>query len=134
MYSTAKGTNTESLVNPQQLDIKHQRRIRWNHSARTMGAITESRRNNQRALPAHLHAFHALIPALDDLACAERKFKWVAAITRAVELAALVLRRSLDVQPAGVMHGYFMPCGGFCTLAQFDVGFNQFCHFAFLHG
>src|SRR4030067_1337612 len=89
------------LTYGQQLHIKHQRRIRRNHPARAACAVAEICGDDQRALPADLHAFHALIPALDHLPRAKREIEWLGTVMRAVELLALVVGRGPAVHHAG---------------------------------
>src|SRR6202041_3705551 len=66
--------------------------------------ITQVRRNDQRALAAYVHGGEAFVPALDDLALAEREGKRLAPVERAVEFLALL---AVDEQPSGVIdrHG-----------------------------
>src|SRR6202012_4578114 len=63
--------------------------------------VAERRRNNQGALAADLHGGNAFVPALNHVALANRKFEWLVAIDRRVELLAF---HTALVEPAGVMH------------------------------
>src|SRR5512139_820339 len=64
---------TNGLIDSQQFHVEHQRRVRWNHAAGTARAVAQLGRNDQRALTAHLHALHTLVPALDHHPGAERE-------------------------------------------------------------
>src|SRR5215471_3265263 len=90
-----------STFHIQQFDVEDQRRVRRNHAAGTAGAVTERRRNDQRALAADLHRSNALVPAGDHLALPDRKFERLVAIDRRVELFPLL---AVLIKPAGVMH------------------------------
>src|SRR5579885_1722038 len=59
-------------------------------------AVGQVRRDDQLALAANLHAGHALVPALDDLAATEPEREGLAAVEAAVELRTVLQR-------AGVM-------------------------------
>src|SRR5262245_32056391 len=61
------------LLDREQLHIEHQRGIRWDDAAGAVRAVGELWRNDEAALPAHLHARDALIPARNHLTAAERK-------------------------------------------------------------
>src|SRR3989338_2554923 len=110
------------LIYSQQFHIEQQRRIRWNCLARAHRSITQVRGDNQRALPANLHACHTLIPALDDASPPERKIERLGGVARTVELPALVVGSHFPVQPAGVVHRYVVPCGCFGFFSQLGVG------------
>src|SRR6185295_19091958 len=81
----------------EQLDLEHQRRVRRDHAAAAMLAVGERGRDGELALAALLHAFNALVPALDHVACAEREVERVAARAAGVELLAAL-------EPADVVH------------------------------
>src|SRR5262245_36943144 len=73
----------------QELDLEHQRRIRGNEPVLDVAAaVGERRRDHELALAADLHARHALLPALDHVAAAERERERLVAVARAVELLA----------------------------------------------
>ena len=55
------------LFDFQQLHIKYECRIGWDHAARSTGAVAQLRGNGQFPLPAYLHPSHSFIPSLDDL-------------------------------------------------------------------
>lgn len=57
----------------QQFDIEEQRGIGWNISAGALLAVAQFGRDDQLAFAADLHAGHALIPAFDDFAGAQRE-------------------------------------------------------------
>ena len=59
------------LLDFEQLDLENERRVGRNHRRKAPRSVAEVRRDGELAERAHLHARHALIPALDDLACAE---------------------------------------------------------------
>src|SRR5262245_32639480 len=62
--STSTRSGPRESPDVQQLDLKEERRVRRDHSASALGAVSESRRDDQRALAADFHAGDALIPAL----------------------------------------------------------------------
>ena len=81
-------------------------------SSVAFGGITRCRRRGRRrragrdheaAHSADLHAGHTLLPTADHAAGAERKAQRLAAITRAVELAAALVLRRRVVEPARVV-------------------------------
>src|SRR6202158_1960621 len=92
------------LLHTEQIDVEHQRGARRDVAAGAARAIAQVRRNDQRALAADMHGGEAFVPALDDLALAEREGKRRAPVERAVEFLALL---AVDEQPAGVIdrHG-----------------------------
>src|SRR6202521_2250729 len=92
------------LRHAEQIDVEHQRGARRDVAAGAARAIAQVRRNDQRALAADMHGGEAFVPALDDLALAEREGKRIAPVERAVELFALL---AIDEQPSGVIdrHG-----------------------------
>src|SRR6266851_1632314 len=69
-----------SLLHAEQLDIEHQRGVRWDHPAGAARAIAEFGRDDQGALAADLHAGDALVPALDDLPGTQAEAEGLAAI------------------------------------------------------
>src|SRR5712671_6009833 len=89
------------LLRSEQIDVEHQRGARRDVAAGAARAIAQVRRNDQRALAADMHGGEAFVPALDDLALAEREGKRLAPVERAVELLALL---AIDEQPAGVIY------------------------------
>src|SRR6478672_1844969 len=86
------------LLHRQQFDIEHQRGVGRNDAA---GAISQRRRNDQRALAADLHRGDPLIPAGDNLLLPDREFERLIAIDRTVELLALL---AVFIEPAGIVH------------------------------
>src|SRR3954452_15353005 len=89
------------LLHGQQFDVEHQRSVRRNDTAGAARAITEFRRNDQRALAADLHRADALIAAADHLPYADLEFERFVAIDRRVELLALL---AVLVEPSRIMH------------------------------
>src|SRR5258708_31669043 len=89
------------LLHAEQIDVEHQRGARRDVAAGAARAIAEVRRNDQRALAADMHGGEAFVPALDDLALAERERKRLAPVERAVEFLALL---AVDEQPAGIIY------------------------------
>src|SRR5262245_59019520 len=87
--SGGRSRSRSSLLQVEELHLEQQRRVRRDHPAGAARAVAEVGRDQQRALAADLHAGHALVPALDDLALAEAERERAAAIERAVELLAL---------------------------------------------
>src|ERR1700692_3886815 len=87
-----------------EIDIEHQRGAgRYDASGAAL-TVGEFRGNDEPPALSNLHAGHALIPTLDDLAGAHREAKRLALLERAVELLALVVRCGGVIQPAGVVH------------------------------
>src|SRR5690606_39858602 len=82
------------------------------------GAIAQAGRDDQRARAALLHPLHALVPALDHHARAEREDEGLAAILAGIELAALL---AVIKQPAGVVHGDVAAGRGLGTAADDGV-------------
>src|SRR5688572_29075453 len=79
-----------------------QRRVRRDDRRKAPRAVAEVRRDDELALAAHLHAEHALLPALDHSALTERELERPSAIERAVELRTVR-------QGARVVHRYRLP-------------------------
>src|SRR5438128_2104555 len=75
------------VANRNELDLEDQRRVGWNDAARAMAAVGHLRRDHQRAPPPDAHPRHALVPAADDAAAAQRKTERRTAIERGVEFA-----------------------------------------------
>src|SRR5258708_13214010 len=81
---------SDSPLHVKQFDVEYQSRIRRDDAAGAAGAVTEFRRDDERALAADLHGRHAFIPAADDLPPADGELDRLAAIDRAAELFTLV--------------------------------------------
>ena len=92
------------LLGAEQIDVEDQRGVRWDDTTRTSRAVTQVRRNDQCALAAHMHGGDAFVPALDDLALADRERKRLTPVDRAVEFLALL---AVDEQPSRIIdrHG-----------------------------
>src|SRR5258705_385880 len=105
----------------QELDVEDERRVRGNYAACALRAIAKLRRDGEHALSADSHAGYALVPPGNHLARAETERKRLVAITRAVELASLVIGTSLVVQPAGVVHLYLPSRYGLRASASLGV-------------
>ena len=75
-------------ADPEQVDHEHQRLTRLDHAARAAVAVAQVRRDHELAPAADLHARHALVPAADHPAGAEREAERRAAVPRGVELLA----------------------------------------------
>src|SRR5215470_5159766 len=73
------------LLHADHLDIEHQRGIRRNDAAGAPRAIAEFGRYDQRALAAHLHSGHTLVPPGDNLMRPESELERLAAVERAVK-------------------------------------------------
>ena len=137
---------TPDLLHGQQLHIKNQIRVARDHRRISPVAIAKLRRNPELALAAHLHAGHALVPALDYLPCADRELEGLAAVQRAVKLRCPLPAASRCSAPSPCCPGsaslplptfksqYFSPsgsvtpgpstaagCAGACALAQIAV-------------
>ncbi len=90
----------------------------------SVAAVAEVRRDDESALAADLHAGHALVPALDDSAGAERKGERLAVVHAAVELLALGLA-AVGGQPAGVVDRDLVAGLGRGAVADFRVDVFQ---------
>src|SRR5690348_1192703 len=95
-----RGCSFNLLLDADEVDDEDQRRVRRDRPARALRAVAEVRRDDQLAPPADLHALHALVPAGDDLAGAEREAERLPAIPRRVELLAAL------VEHADVLDGH----------------------------
>src|SRR5882672_1682985 len=73
----------------EQLDVEHQGGVGRDHAATALLAVGELGRDGELAHAADLHAFDALVPALDDIARAEGEVERVAAAAAGVELLAV---------------------------------------------
>src|SRR5690606_22212363 len=73
------------------------------HATGAARAVAQCRRDDQDAGAADLHAGHALVPALDHHARAQREDEGLVAVLAGIELGALL---AVLVQPAGVVHGH----------------------------
>src|SRR5579872_5196119 len=80
---------------PQQLHLEQQRCVGRDDAAGASGAVAEIGRDRELADAADLHRGDAFVPALDHLPHADPELERLAAITRAVELAAV--RQRADV-------------------------------------
>src|SRR5581483_7544419 len=78
-------------------------------------AIAQVRRDDELAPTADLHAGHALVPARDDPAAAEREAEGLAAVPAGVELLTGAERH------ADVVHGHDLARLGLGALAHPDV-------------
>src|SRR4051812_3379453 len=78
-----------SSANFEELHIENERCIRRNDSAGTARAVPQLGRNHELPPSAHLHARNSLVPALDDLARAERELERLVPVHAAVELGAI---------------------------------------------
>src|ERR1019366_3309316 len=81
-------------------------------------AIAQGRRNDQSALAADMHGGDAFVPALDDLALAEREGKRLAPVGRAVEFLALL---AVNKEPAAVIDRYCLAGLGHGSRVRLDV-------------
>ena len=95
-------------------------------------AVAHVRRDHEPALAADLHADHALVPARDHQAGAERKLEGLVRSTELSNLFALVLGRGSVVQPAGVVHERGLAGFDFGAGAGREVGLLQMPWFQFL--
>src|SRR6218665_8854 len=102
----------------QQLHFEQQRRVRRNHAAGAAGAVAERRGDHQHAGAADLHALHAFVPALDDLATGQVEAERVAAVLARIDLLAL---GAVLVEPAGVVHGDALAGLGLGAVAGHEV-------------
>src|SRR5437763_1687425 len=92
----ARRTSSALALDLEQLDLEGQLRVGRDDAGRAARPVGQLGRDGQFADAADLHALHALVPALDDLAGAKREAERPAAILAAVELGAVL-------EPAGVM-------------------------------
>src|SRR5580658_4085602 len=88
------------LLHAEKIDVEDQRGSRRDDAAGAARAIAQVRRNDQRALAADMHGGDAFVPALDDLALADRERKRLVPVERAVEFLALF---AVDEQPASIV-------------------------------
>lgn len=102
----------------QQLNLKHQIRIRRNLAHRPL-AITQMRRHQQFALAAHLHAHDPLVPTLDDPARADHALERFAPVPGGIELGAVF-------QPTGVLGGDQCAFDGGFSVAGLKIDYLQF--------
>src|SRR5215475_8152085 len=79
---------TPPLLDLQQLNVEVQFRVGRDDVAGAAGAVAEFGRDDELARAANFHAGDAFVPALDDLAGAERKRERLAAVFAAVEFLA----------------------------------------------
>ena len=98
-----------------QVDDEHERLVGPDHAAGALAAVGLARRDHDAAPAADLHAGHALVPALDDLAAAEPEAERVAAVPAGVELLAGAPRHA-DVVDLDLRAG-----GGLVAVADLDV-------------
>jgi ARG/rhodanese/phosphatase superfamily protein len=100
----------------QQLDFEDERGAGRDDVAGAALTVAEVRRNDELTLAARLHRAHALVPALDHAALADRKLEGLAAVHRAVELLAAL-------EPPRVVHADRLarPGPGAGTLDDIDV-------------
>jgi hypothetical protein len=68
------------LLHAEQIDVEYQRGARRDDATGAARAIAQVRRNDQRALAADMRGGDAFVPALDDLALAEREGKRLAPV------------------------------------------------------
>src|SRR5262249_35450632 len=103
-----------SLADPEQFHLEHERGIGRNDASGAARAVAERGRDGELARAADLHALHALVPALDDVAAAEREYERVAAVLARIELRAVG-------EPAGVVDLDALTGGGERSVADYDV-------------
>ena len=84
-----------------ELDVKVQQRIGRDDGRRARRAVAEVRRDDELALGAHAHPGHALVPASDHFASAERELKR-AALERGVEDGAVLEATGVCVRESRV--------------------------------
>src|SRR5688572_9833913 len=113
------------LLDLEEIDLEHQRRVGWNHAARSTSAVTHRWRNREDSRAADLHAGHAFIPARNHLARAEREVERLIAVFRAVELLPARVGPARVVEPAGVMNADQISAASLGALADFHVLFLQ---------
>src|SRR3979490_1568881 len=113
------------LLERQQLDVEQQRGVRGNYAAGAAGTVTERWWNHEPALTACLHSEHALVPTANHFACPHLEAERIVAVTRAVELLALVIRRALRIQPACVVNDRSLAHRDRRTLARLNVCYPQ---------
>src|SRR5690606_13470398 len=85
------------------------------------GAVAEVRRDRDPAAAADLHAGHALVPALDDLAGPEAEAERVAPVPAGVELLAGAPRHA-DVVDLDVLAGGRLGAGALLEVLDHQVG------------
>ena|SRR6185312_496874 len=75
-----------SFFDAHQLDKEDERSVWRDYAPGAACPVADTCGNNQRGLIANVEFRDAFVPAFDDSASAERKFKWLAVIERAVKL------------------------------------------------
>src|SRR5208282_4860555 len=103
LVTCLEGSGRAPLLHADQIDVENQRGAGRDVAAGAACAIAQVRRNDQRAFAADMHGGEAFVPALDDLALAEREGKRLATVERAVEFLTLL---AVDEQPSGVIDGH----------------------------
>src|SRR4051794_27728893 len=97
-----------------EVDDEHERLVGCDRADAAL-AVAERRRDDERASPALAHARHAVVPALDDAAGAEREVERRATIPGRVEL------RAVGEGDADVVHRHMIAGLGGVALADDDV-------------
>src|SRR3569833_660768 len=122
-----------NLANVQQFHIEYQGRVRRDHAACAARSVGKIRGNDQGPLATDFHAHHALVPSLDDAACAEGKLERHAAITGAVEFLSFMVGRGRVVKPTGIVHRNIHSGRRLRALAHDPVRLRHLCHVTYLH-
>src|SRR3972149_7926152 len=92
-----------TLLDLQQFHVEGQVRVRWYERRSPLLAVGQVRRYDEPPFAFHLHCRQSLIPARDDLACAENELERCPCVQRAAELRAIL------TQPAGVVYYQGLP-------------------------
>src|SRR5688572_2472497 len=109
------------LLDLEEIDLEHQRRVGRDHAAGAAGAVTHRWRNREDSRAAYLHAGHAFIPARNHLARTEREIERLIAVFRTVELLPAFVGPARVVEPTSVMNADQISAAGLSALADLHV-------------
>ena len=110
-----------SLVDVQEIDNENKRFATFNNTASTLIAIAQMRWNGERTTAPHFHTCNTLVPARNDLACTEAKFKCFIAIPACIELLSGAPRN------AHIVHLYIGALSGFLACSHSEVFNDEVC-------
>src|SRR5258708_26462164 len=81
--------STTDLFRVDQFDVKSKGCVGRNNRRIATRSIRQFRRNDQPTLAADLHPDDSLVPALDNLSCAEPEAKWLLALVCTIAHATI---------------------------------------------
>jgi hypothetical protein len=94
-----------NLYRSKKIDFEQQRGIGWDHATGTAGAVAQIGGDDEPASATSRHALHALVPATNDLTCAQRELERLAPVFAGIEFHASL---AVFVEPAGVVHAHIL--------------------------